>query len=312
MTTDPTPLVTVVIPTYEAASFLDRLVPALAAQTLVHEVLVIDSNSRDRTVDIARQAGWRVHQIDRQDFDHGGTRNLGVRMARSESVVFLTQDALPADPWSLEELVSPLAEPGVAAVCGRQLPARGANPLAEHARLFNYPSVSMIKTRKDIPAMGLKAAFLSNSFAAYRKSVLEEIGGFPRKIILGEDMHAAARMILAGYKVAYAGGARVYHSHNYSPVQEFARYFDIGVFHAREPWILARFGKVNGEGLRYVRSEMVHVGNRPGWLVRSVIGIAFKFAGYQLGRRERIVPGVLRQRMGMNKGFWRGRERRIR
>ena len=80
-------------------------------------------------------------------------------------------------------------------------------------------------------------AFISNSFAAYRVSVLKEVGGFPDDVIFGEDMFVATKMLKAGYKIAYAAGACVYHSHDYSLWQEMKRYFDMGVFHAREPWI---------------------------------------------------------------------------
>lgn len=50
-------------------------------------------------------------------------------------------------------------------------------------------------------------------------------------------MFYAAKAILAGYQVAYAADAVVRHSHNYKPLEEFKRYFDIGVFHAQEKWI---------------------------------------------------------------------------
>ncbi|WP_159333845.1 glycosyltransferase family 2 protein, partial [Klebsiella pneumoniae] len=106
-----------------------------------------------------------------------------------------------------------------------------ANPLAQHARAFNYPDKGYIASKSSIPKMGLKTAFMSNSFSAYRLSVFKKIGGFPSNTILCEDMFYTAKAILAGYKVAYVPEAKVHHSHNYSPSEEFKRYFDIGVFH---------------------------------------------------------------------------------
>ncbi|BCH79609.1 hypothetical protein SEL3844_17250 [Salmonella enterica subsp. enterica serovar 4,[5],12:i:-] len=56
----------------------------------------------------------------------------------------------------------------------------------------------------------------------------------------------AAKMIQAGYKVAYCAEAVVRHSHNYTPREEFQRYFDTGVFHACSPWIQRDFGGAGG------------------------------------------------------------------
>src|SRR5699024_8480726 len=96
--------------------------------------------------------------------------------------------------------------------------------------------------------MGLKTVFNSNSFSAYRVSTFMEIGGFPDDTILSEDMYFAARAVLSGYKIAYVAEAEVRHSHNYSSLEEFRRYFDIGVFHCDEPWIRKAFGGAGGEG----------------------------------------------------------------
>lgn len=95
---------------------------------------------------------------------------------------------------------------------------------------------------------GVKTVFMSNSFSAYRIDVLQQLGGFPSDTILCEDMYFTAKAVLAGYKVAYVSEAVVRHSHNYSAVEEFKRYFDIGVFHADEPWIREKFGGAGGEG----------------------------------------------------------------
>ena len=83
----------------------------------------------------------------------------------------------------------------------------------------------------------MKTAFNSNSFAAYRRKALKDVGGFPINTILSEDMYVTAKMLLKNWSVAYCADAKVYHSHNYTIWQEFKRYFDIGVFHAKEAWI---------------------------------------------------------------------------
>jgi rhamnosyltransferase len=270
------------------------------------EVILVDSESKDDTVDIALDAGCHVHTIRKHDFNHGGTRNLGASLAKGDIIVFMTQDAILADHHALQAIVAPFNDPLVGAVCGRQLPHQDANPLASHARLFNYPAAFCIKTKADIPTMGIKVPFMSNSFAAYRKSIFDTLGGFPENVIFGEDMCLAAKMILNGYSVAYAGDACVYHSHNYTPREEFQRYFDVGVLHAHESWIQESFGGAGGEGFRYVRSELAYACKHGiYWIVRSIFTCGIKLLGYKLGKNESKLPLWLKQKLSMNKGFWK-------
>ena len=147
---------------------------------------------------------------------------------------------------------------------------------------------------------------MSNSFAAYRRAALLDVGGFPPDVILAEDMYAAARMILAGWKVAYDGDAACRHSHNYRASEEFRRYFDLGVFHARAPWIRAELGGAGGEGRDYVLSELRFLGARRLllWPV-SLWRNAGKLLGYKLGQIERVLPLAAKRRLSMHRGFWR-------
>src|SRR5690606_29801174 len=114
-------------------------------------------------------------------------------------------------------------DPAVAVAYGRQLPHRDANPIAAHARYFNYGPQSRVVGLDDRARLGIKTVFTSNSFAAYRAVVFNDLGGFPERNILSEDMYLAARAVLAGARIAYVAEACVRHSHNYSPVEEFRR-----------------------------------------------------------------------------------------
>jgi rhamnosyltransferase len=156
-----------------------------------------------------------------------------------------------------------------------------------------------------VPKYGIKTAFLSNSFAAYRVSALKEVGGFPAHVILAEDMIVAAKMLQAGYQVAYAADACVYHSHDYTPWQEFKRYFDIGVLHAKEFWLLETFGAPTGEGKRFVLSEWRYLLKHALWLLPlSVINTGMKWCGYQMGRHEAYLPEWAKVKLSMYKGYW--------
>ena len=273
----------------------------------LYRKIVIDSGSSDETVVLAKQFGCEVISIHRDKFNHGLTRQQGVEMVpEADVVVFLTQDAILADEWAVSHLVACFQDATVGVAYGRQLPHRGAKALGAYARLFNYPPESRVKSSADAGELGIKTAFMSNSFAAYRCCALAEVGGFPSSTILGEDMHVAAQMLVADWKVAYSAEAQVYHSHDYSLVQEFKRYFDIGVFQYKEAWIRERFGQAEGQGVRYVVSELKYLWNQhykamiPGALVRTVI----KYLGYKLGLAEGKIPITIKRYLSMNSRYW--------
>ncbi|MCL4556770.1 MAG: glycosyltransferase family 2 protein, partial [Gammaproteobacteria bacterium] len=223
----------------------------------------------------------------------------------TDVVVFLTQDALLATHDAIQKLVAVFEDEQVGCAYGRQLPHADATVLAAHARLFNYGEQSYIRTLADVPSYGIKTAFLSNSFAAYRVSALKKVGGFPNNLILAEDMVVAAKMLRESYKVAYVADACVYHSHNYTPWQEFKRYFDIGVLHAREPWLLQTLGKPTGEGKRFVLSEWRYLVKQAPWLLPlSCINTLMKWLGYSFGKKERLLPLSIKRHLSMVKGYW--------
>ena len=299
--------IALVIPTLNAGRHLDRLVPALASQTLrPGRFLVVDSGSSDGTPEVLAQAGATVRAIAQETFDHGGTRQMAVEMLpEAEVVIFLTQDAVPADRESLANLIRPFAEPTVGVTYGRQLPQPGAGPLASHARLFNYPEQSHVRSLADVPRFGVKTAFCSNSFAAYRRRALLDVGGFPAPSVHGEDMLAVAALLKGGWTVHYVADARVYHSHDYTAAQTFRRYFDIGVLHATSWDRLVQFGTPEGEGWRFLRSEMAYLAERkPGLIPDAMWHTLCKYAAYRLGLLQSWLPLQIKRKLGMNSGYW--------
>jgi rhamnosyltransferase len=296
----------VVVPTLNAARDWPRFSSALLKCVTPERVLVIDSESNDGTAELAREAGFAIETIKRAAFDHGATRQLGADLVKdSEIVVYLTQDSILASPDAIEFLVRSFDDPQVAAAYGRQLPRLGAGPIESHARLFNYPANSRIKTWHDRGEMGIKAAFLSNSFSAFRISALTSVGGFPEGVIFGEDMLTAARLLRAGYKIAYVAEAETYHSHSYGLSAEFKRNFDIGVMHNREAWLLEEFGSAGKEGKRFVVSETKFLARKSPWLIpSSMMRIAAKLLGYRAGRKEASLPVAWKRRVSANHNYW--------
>ncbi|MDP1897213.1 MAG: glycosyltransferase [Sulfurimicrobium sp.] len=295
------------VPTYNAGKPWRRWLEALACQTCKPDGrLVIDSSSTDNTAGLARQAGLDVHVIPVSQFSHGGTRQLGVKLlADAEIIIFLTQDAILADETSLANLVGVFKDKSIGAAYGRQLPRDESVTMGAHARLYNYPPQSRVKTLADASRLGIKTPFISNSFAAYRREALEAVGGFPGDVILAEDMVVAARMLMKGWQVAYCAEAMVYHSHDYSMLEEFRRYFDTGVLHAREKWLLETFGNAEGSGKGFVLSELAYLAKNAPWLIPvALMRTGVKYLGYRLGRNEAFLPAGVKPSLSMNRAYW--------
>ncbi|WP_157478232.1 glycosyltransferase family 2 protein [Granulicella tundricola] len=297
----------VVVPTFNAAPLWEALRSRLDLQGLPPEqILIIDSSSTDGTISLAKAAGYRCISITKSDFNHGRTRQLGCdHFDWADILIYITQDALPADATSFSTLCSVFVDPKVGAACGRQLPRPGANAIERHARLFNYPETSTQRNLSSRAYLGIKAAFLSNSFAAYRRSALLQAGGFPSNVIMAEDSVVAARLLMGGWEVAYIAEAAVIHSHSLSIWQEFSRYFDTGVHHACEPWIRETFGGAGNEGKRFVISELFYLRTHQVGLIPSALIRTFsKLFAFQLGLREKYFPVVIKRSLSLQPSFW--------
>lgn len=276
-------------------------------QANLHKVLIIDSSSSDNTVDTIKQYGFETQVISQSEFDHGGTRQRAFEQLQdSDYIIYLTQDALVPNVDALYKLVEPLIEnPNIAGSYGRQIPHADADVFAKHLRMFNYSRGSYVRGYNDRHTWGMDCVFSSDSYSAYSVAALKKIGGFPKHVIFGEDVYVFARLVKAGYKVAYVADVFCYHSHNYKVGNDFRRYFDIGVFHRSESWILREFGHVNQRGIKYAMSEWRYViKNQPWLLPKSVFKTFAKFIGYKIGYNHNRIGDRLSRKLSMNTEFW--------
>ena len=279
--------VAIVIPTCNAGREFASLLAEIAQQSLpIACKLVIDSSSADGTADVAGNHGWQVRSIPQAEFSHGGTRQMAVELLPEdiEIVVFLTQDVRLSDRYSLEKLVGSFGDLQVAAAYGRQLPHEGASIYAAVDREFNYPAVSRIKSMEDSSELGIKTAFLSDSFAAYRVQDLVAIGGFP-KVDICEDMYVAGKLLLAGKHIVYVAEAEARHSHEPKLKDMWNRYRAMGRFQRQNPWIKESFGSAGGEGIKLLRYQVGRI-----YKEKSIAGVLkilaldiVKFVAYKLG-----------------------------
>lgn len=244
-----TPIISIILPTLNAEGQIGHLVDVLCDQTVKpSEILIIDSSSNDNTVQEAKRSRVvRADVIQRSEFDHGGTRHKAFTMTSGEYVLFITQDAIPATDRYIENLIAPFADEQVAMSSGKQLPKPDARRYEQLVREFNYPKFSNVRSIEDEKRYGIKAFYVSDVCSAYRRQPYLDCGGFLRPCSMSEDMYMAATLAHAGYKIAYAANAGIYHSHNLTFAQQYKRNYAIGAFLERNSKLLGNASEL-GEG----------------------------------------------------------------
>jgi len=224
--------ISVVIPVKDGARYLPELLDAVRGQRVDEpvEILVVDSGSRDGSVEIARAAGAEVIEIDPGEFGHGRTRNLAAERASGRCIAFLTQDATPASDSWLAELVAPLdAAERVGMSFGPHLPRPGTTPsvareLEEFFGSFVQDGSEGVRIDRGIEPADPASAFFSNVNSCLLRGCWEEIRF--RDVGYAEDQAFARDAIVAGWAKAYVPRAAVLHSHDYPFGQFMRRYFD--------------------------------------------------------------------------------------
>lgn len=305
--------VDVIIPVYKPTSKLFTLLDRLEGQTLqVNRIFLINTEKSYFTAFTKgtdfekRYSNVTVKHITREEFDHGGTRARAVRDSDAPFFVMMTDDAVPADEFLMEKLLMPIFQKEAGMSYAKQLPEEKSSILEQCAREFNYPDQPFIKSEKDLQTMGIKAFFASNVCAAYDRSVYNALGGFVEHTIFNEDMIYAKRLINGGYSIAYAAEARVYHSHNYNGIQQFKRYFDLGVSHAQYPEVFGGI-KSESEGMRLIKitAERLFSCGRPYLMASLFWQNGCKYMGYLLGKRYRYMPSKIVRLCSMNREYWK-------
>lgn len=305
--------VDVIIPVYKPDKTFGELMKRLSEQTLAPNKIIL-MNTEQKYFDsfvfgtsfLEKYKNIEVRHVSKKEFDHGRTRDLGIKRSNADYFVLMTMDALPKDVFLIEQLVSALQEKENCAIAyARQLPRADSNIIERFGRSFNYPAESSYKTKEDIKDKGIKAFFCSNVCAAYKRSVYDELGGFCRHTIFNEDMIFARKALEAGYGIAYEANARVIHSHNYSAMEQLHRNFDLGVSQADHPEVFANISS-ESEGKKLVSMTISHLINekKPYLIPGYIINTGCRYVGYLLGKRYRIIPKPLIKKLSMNPDYW--------
>lgn len=301
--------VSVVIPVKDGERYLGELLDALAREG-ADEVLVIDSGSRDRSVQIARAAsGVRLLEIPPGEFGHGRTRNLGAERTSGELICFLTQDATPAPGW-LDAIRAGFAlDERVGAVYGPHLARADTSPMIarELEQFFAgfSPSADGTGGAPVVQRAG-DPAFLSNVNAAYRRACWEQIRF--RDVPYAEDQAFGEDMLAAGWSKVFHPGAAVLHAHDYGAVEFMRRYFDeyrglratIGHVEGFHPLHALRVVRAEtAADLRWMRAQGAPAGARARVAPRAALHHGGRRVFSALGSRAERLPAPVRGRLSL-------------
>lgn len=259
--------------------FFDDVIGMLSQQTIELKIVLINSG------DAIPSGDYEVINISKKEFNHANTRNIALGY-EADYYLFMTQDATPCDSFLVENLVKSFENENVAISYARQVPYADADEIEVFARNTNYQEVSMVKSKSDLPHMGIKTFFSSDSCAMYRGEYFRAMGGFKKNLNTNEDMEFAYRAIMDGQRVSYCAQAKVYHSHNFSLKQIWHRYQAIGEFFRQNSEILeevAKYQKAESTGMRQALRELQYlIINKPILIPKSLLASAVKYFAFKV------------------------------
>lgn len=300
-------MVDVIIPVYRPEPSFREILRRLDRQSIrPNRILLINTEERFwREELVLGMERVEVYHIAKEEFDHAATRRKAAALSKAEYMMFLTQDAIPADSKLIEHLLYALQEKGVAAAFARQLPKKNCHPIERYTRMFNYPDTSFVRSREDRKDLGIRTYFFSDVCAMYRKEEYDKLGGFVERAIFNEDMLFAFQALSCGKKIAYEANARVYHSHNYGNIQYLKRNFDLGVSQAEHPEVFSQVSSEK-EGIALVKKTAQYLWRIGKWydIPQLISNSGFKWLGYQLGKRYRRLSKGMIQRLTLNPAYW--------
>jgi len=208
-------LFSVVVPTYQRAVLLERLLESIARQTTRDfEVLVIDDASGDEyryERVIERFSGEYPLRYLRNDTNRGAqySRNRGVSASNGELIAFVDDD----DEWLPRKLERE------AAVFGGAAPSVGlvyswADAVAEDgAVVHRYRAVVRGNALREI----LEACFIPSPTVVVRRVVLEKVGIFDESLESCQDWDMWTRVVVAGFDIEVAEEVLALHHRHTGP-----------------------------------------------------------------------------------------------
>ena len=301
--------IVIVIPVFRPDGRLKMCIERLLRQSVMPDRILLNvlyENPVDREIpEVYMDERIEVRYTPKEEYDRAGSRDMILRELDSDIVIFMVQTAIPQNRYLIEKLTEPFKEERTAIVYGRHMTDDECSPIECCVRQFNYPPKGMTKSLEDAGKLGIRTFFNSNVCAAYRRRAYLETEGFGKRMIAGEDMLVARRLLEKGWQAVYAPEAEVIYYRNDDLHGLWKRNFDIGVAHAEHPEMIENT-KPGKEGVRLVRvtSALLRQNHMEEYLGEVLTRSIVRYLAYQLGRNyERLPEGVVRK-CSANKEYW--------
>ena len=301
--------IVIVIPVFRPDGRLKMCIERLLRQSVMPDRILLNvlyENPVDREIpEVYMDERIEVRYTPKEEYDRAGSRDTILRELDLDIVIFMVQTAIPQNRYLIEKLTEPFKEERTAVVYGRHMTDDECSPIECCVRQFNYPPKGMTKSLEDAGKLGIRTFFNSNVCAAYRRRAYLETEGFGKRMIAGEDMLAARRLLEKGWQAVYAPEAEVIYYRNDDLYGLWKRNFDIGVAHAEHPEMIENT-KPGKEGVRLVRvtSALLRQNHMEEYLGEVLTRSIVRYLAYQLGRNyERLPEGVVRK-CSANKEYW--------
>lgn len=265
-----------------------------------------DSDQKKELLNIINDERIDVINIEERDFDHGATRNLIINYSNADYIVYFTSDSIPYNNDLITNLVNGFSiDKKIKVSYARHIAKDNATYKEKLVREFNYPDKSILKSADTINQLGIKNYFSSNVCAIYDFKYFKDVKGFTENIILNEDSYYAYKVINDGYKVYYNADAKVLHSHNYSYIKQFKRYFDIGVSHNKDKEIFKNVS-VTKEGTKlFKRIAIIMLQKfRIISLIDFIIDMIFRYMGFEKGKKYKNLTLNACLKYTLNKNYF--------
>jgi glycosyltransferase involved in cell wall biosynthesis len=196
-----TPLVSVIIPTYNFAGYIRRAIDSVLQQTYSNiEVIVVDDGSTDNTQAVLACYGDRIRNILQANRGASAARNRGIREVHGDYIAFLDADDCYC-PDNIAEKVGFLTQHAEYAWCYSNWAWIDTDGAAGMLGSDPANSLARLKAHGDVFLLALQGYQLQTDAFLFKKAVIDWLGGFDETLTVLEDydlyVRAASRFPLA-------------------------------------------------------------------------------------------------------------------
>lgn len=232
-----------IIPVYQPDKRFLEMVEIMCEQTLpINKIIIMNVEQKyfDRLVYskkfMDQHRNLEVRHSSKKEYDHGKTRNSGVKLSDADYFMVMNQNTLPSGHEVVQKLYDALkADPTVAVAYARHISMESVKEYEKFVRRYYYSEDSSVRSLKDADTLGWQAFMNSNVCAMYDRKKFDELGGFLNHVIANEDILFASKALHEGYKIAYVADAVTLVTEEFSEKEQEKMAFDAAVSMMKHP-----------------------------------------------------------------------------